>query len=67
MEKDLLMKTATQSMITAFGDKIGMKVQLEIGTPKVDHRSSEEKKIEEVSKKVEDLDDKEIKEIFNLK
>jgi DNA polymerase-3 subunit gamma/tau len=67
MEKDLLMKPASKVLIQEFGASIGMEVVLEFGQPKVDHRKAEEKVIEEKSKKVEDLDDGEIKEIFKLK
>jgi DNA polymerase III subunit gamma/tau len=67
MEQDLLRKTTTQKIISDFAESVGVELVIQIGEPKIDHRKTEEKKIEEVSKKVEDLSEGEIKEIFNLK
>jgi hypothetical protein len=66
MEQDLLRKPTTQKIISDFGLTLGLNLILEIGAPKIDHRKVEEKEIEKVSSKVEDLSDKEIREIFNI-
>jgi len=67
MEKDLLVKPATQSIIREFGEKVGTNITISAGETKVDHNATEEKAIERVSKKVEDLTDEEIKDVFKLK
>jgi DNA polymerase III subunit gamma/tau len=66
MEKDLLMKPQSLALIKSFGDKHGLELKLEFGEVKVDKRTKEEKVVMEIQKKVEDLNDDEIKKIFNV-
>jgi DNA polymerase III subunit gamma/tau len=65
MERDLLMKPQTLDLIKSFGDQHGMNLKVEFGGVQVDKQSAEEQQVKQISKKVEDLDDGEIEEIFN--
>ncbi len=66
MEKDLMMRTQTLDIINIFAEKFGTNLRLEIGDPKIDMRKKEEKVVAEIQKKVEDLGDDELENIFKV-
>ncbi len=66
MELDLLKKITTQKVIAEYASELGVNLVLEVGEPKIDRHITEEKKIEQVSKKVEDLSEGEINDIFKI-
>ncbi|MFW5720159.1 MAG: DNA polymerase III subunit gamma/tau [Candidatus Dojkabacteria bacterium] len=66
MEKDLLSRPATQELVQAFGVENGTPLVIKFQEVEVDISCPEEQVIAQEKKKVEDLSEEEIKEIFDL-
>ena len=64
MERDLLSKLSTQKIIEEFGSKYNANLRIEFAELKINKKTEEEKEVAKISKKVEDLSEEEIKNIF---
>lgn len=65
MEQDLLKRPQTKKLIADFNSEFGTNLEIKQGEPDIDGRTKEEKEIAKESKKVEDLSEDELKEIFS--